>query len=114
MLASSTAWLPLLYDTVIISLTIYRTASSVNAKPASFVRRVLFQEGLLYYWCVKAHVLFIHRAVQLNNPESSCIMQRHLYYHIGLDNYDHLHGRIHPKRCLTVCILLSLFSPRLV
>jgi len=51
MLASSTAWLPLLYDTVIVSLTLYRTASSVNAEPVGFVRRVLFQEGLLYY-CV--------------------------------------------------------------
>jgi hypothetical protein len=48
-LASSTAWLPLLYDTVIVSLTLYRTASSVYARSATNLFRVLFQEGLLYY-----------------------------------------------------------------
>jgi hypothetical protein len=48
-LASSTAWLPLLYDTVIVSLTLYRTASSVYSKTASNLLRVLLREGLLYY-----------------------------------------------------------------
>ena len=62
-MASSTAWLPLLYDTVIVSLTLYRTASSVYTEPTSFMRRVLFQEGLLYYWCVNAQVLLNHHVV---------------------------------------------------
>jgi len=48
-LASSTAWLPLLYDTVVISLTVYRTASSVYTRSTSNLFSVLFREGLLYY-----------------------------------------------------------------
>jgi hypothetical protein len=48
-LASSTAWLPLLYDTVVVSFTLYRTANSVYSKSASNLFRVLLREGLLYY-----------------------------------------------------------------
>ena len=47
--ASSTAWLPLLYGTVVVSLTVYRTACSVLSKNTSEMLRVLLREGLLYY-----------------------------------------------------------------
>ncbi len=50
-LASSTAWLPLLYDTVVMFLTLYRTAGSVysRTRTPSDMFRVLFREGLVYY-----------------------------------------------------------------
>jgi hypothetical protein len=54
-LASSTAWLPLLFDTTVMFLTMYRTGSSVYSKNASEIFRVLFREGLLYYRCVDVH-----------------------------------------------------------
>jgi len=47
--ASSTAWLPLIYDTVVVSLTVYRTASSVLSRNTNELFRVLLREGLLYY-----------------------------------------------------------------
>ncbi|KAI0292672.1 hypothetical protein B0F90DRAFT_1768640 [Multifurca ochricompacta] len=48
-IASSSAWLPLLYDTVVVSLTLIRTTTAMTSKPASQIFRVLLQEGLLYY-----------------------------------------------------------------
>ncbi|KAI9436665.1 hypothetical protein H4582DRAFT_1962464 [Lactarius indigo] len=50
-IASSSAWLPLLYDTVVVSLTLYRTAGTVYSENASTgeIFRVMLREGLLYY-----------------------------------------------------------------
>jgi len=54
-LASSSAWLPLLYDTVILGLTLYRTFPSLRNKTASYVMRRLFHDGLVYYRWVSHH-----------------------------------------------------------
>lgn len=48
-IAASTAWIPLLYDTVAIGLTLYRTARALYTKSAGQILRVMLQEGLLYY-----------------------------------------------------------------
>jgi hypothetical protein len=47
--ASSSAWLPLLYDTVIVTLTVIRLYPSIRNQHPSFVVRRLFEDGLLYY-----------------------------------------------------------------
>ncbi|EIW81106.1 hypothetical protein CONPUDRAFT_153655 [Coniophora puteana RWD-64-598 SS2] len=47
--AASTAWLPLLYDTVVFGLTLYRTLPHILHKQAGFVIHSLFADGLLYY-----------------------------------------------------------------
>ncbi|KAH9024816.1 hypothetical protein EDB85DRAFT_2150229 [Lactarius pseudohatsudake] len=50
-IASSTAWLPLLYDTVVVSLTLYRTGGALYSasKSTGEIFRVMLREGLLYY-----------------------------------------------------------------
>ncbi|KAI0060354.1 hypothetical protein BV25DRAFT_1917716 [Artomyces pyxidatus] len=48
-IAASSAWLPLLYDTVVVALTLYRTVRAVWSKTAGQIFRVLLREGLLYY-----------------------------------------------------------------
>ncbi|KAH8984703.1 hypothetical protein EDB92DRAFT_1466231 [Lactarius akahatsu] len=50
-IASSTAWLPLLYSTAVVSLTLYRTAGALYSAPSSTVEffRVMLREGLLNY-----------------------------------------------------------------
>lgn len=48
-MASASAWLPLLYDTVIVALTLNRTLSSVRHKTASNIARVVLRDGILYY-----------------------------------------------------------------
>ncbi|OAX40717.1 hypothetical protein K503DRAFT_798560 [Rhizopogon vinicolor AM-OR11-026] len=48
-LASASAWLPLIYDTYIFGLTLYRTFPSVRNKEAGKIVRTLFADGLLYY-----------------------------------------------------------------
>ncbi|KAH9961843.1 hypothetical protein BJV74DRAFT_787376, partial [Russula compacta] len=48
-IASSTAWVPLIYDTVAIFLTFKGTAKHIRSKGSSQVFRVMLNEGLLYY-----------------------------------------------------------------
>ncbi|OJA21022.1 hypothetical protein AZE42_02339 [Rhizopogon vesiculosus] len=48
-LASASAWLPLIYDTYIFGLTLYRTFPSIRNKEAGKIVRTLFADGLLYY-----------------------------------------------------------------
>ncbi|KAF9468655.1 hypothetical protein BDZ94DRAFT_1245925 [Collybia nuda] len=58
-LASSSAWLPLLYDTVIVGLTLYRTLPSIRNQNASFVMRRLLEDGLIYYSAIFAVTLVL-------------------------------------------------------
>lgn len=50
-LAASSAWLPLLYDTTVVLLTVNLTARSIysSSRNPSQMFRVLLQEGLIYY-----------------------------------------------------------------
>ncbi|KAH9971454.1 hypothetical protein BJV74DRAFT_799140 [Russula compacta] len=48
-LASSTAWLPLVYDTVVVFLTLNGTARFVRSQDTGKMFRTLLREGLLYY-----------------------------------------------------------------
>jgi hypothetical protein len=49
--ASATAWTPLIYDTVVVSLVVLRTRDIVRAKIArqSQVVATLVKDGLLYF-----------------------------------------------------------------
>jgi len=47
--ASASAWLPLLYDTIVLLLTLYRTVPSIRHKEAGHVVQTIFKDGLLYY-----------------------------------------------------------------
>ncbi|KAG1842812.1 hypothetical protein C8R48DRAFT_737311 [Suillus tomentosus] len=47
--ASASAWLPLLYDTYILGLTLNCTLPLIRNKEAGHVIRTLFADGLLYY-----------------------------------------------------------------
>lgn len=46
---SLSAWIPLLYDTIVIVLTVYRCIGPVKQKTASHIVRTLLKDGLLYY-----------------------------------------------------------------
>jgi len=62
-LASSTAWLPLVFGTTVMFLTMYRTAMSAYSRTTSGVFRVLFREGLLYYSFICTITLVLTLAV---------------------------------------------------
>ncbi|KIM78447.1 hypothetical protein PILCRDRAFT_824331 [Piloderma croceum F 1598] len=47
--ASASAWIPLLYDTVVFFLTLYRILPSIQHREAGHVVRTIFKDGLLYY-----------------------------------------------------------------
>lgn len=71
-LSSSSAWLPLLYDTVIVTLTVIRLLPSVRNQNASFVLRRLLEDGLLYYGVILAvntslTIMIIHAPDGLKN-----------------------------------------------
>ncbi|KAJ3996639.1 hypothetical protein F5050DRAFT_72166 [Lentinula boryana] len=47
--ASASAWIPLIYDTIIFALTMHRTIPELRSRDASFVIRRIFDDGLIYY-----------------------------------------------------------------
>ncbi|KAH8989535.1 hypothetical protein EDB92DRAFT_847037 [Lactarius akahatsu] len=70
-IASSTAWIPLLYDTVVVSLTLYRTAGALHSasKSTGEIFRVMLREGLLYYSAICSVTLaFTIMVASASNP----------------------------------------------
>ncbi|KAJ8080982.1 hypothetical protein PM082_017817 [Marasmius tenuissimus] len=54
-LTSSTAWLPLAYDTVVLALTLYRALSSFREAPLSRpIMKQLLEDGVIYYGVILA------------------------------------------------------------
>ena len=47
--ATASAWLPLLYDTVVIMLILHRIMPSIRHKEAGQVMQTIVHDGLLYY-----------------------------------------------------------------
>ncbi|KAI0632202.1 hypothetical protein C8Q77DRAFT_1158865 [Trametes polyzona] len=48
-IASASAWLPLLYDTVVLLFTIKRTYKGMKNPTAGHILRILLKEGVMYY-----------------------------------------------------------------
>lgn len=48
-IAAASAWLPLLYDTIVLLLTLYKTLGPVRHKNAGKIARVLLRDGMLYW-----------------------------------------------------------------
>lgn len=55
-IASASAWLPLLYDTIVLILTLKRTLGPVRNKTAGKIAQVLLRDGILYYRCVASSI----------------------------------------------------------
>ena len=47
--ASATAWTVLVYDTIVLLLTIFRTYSALRFKTVAGTMRTLLKEGVAYY-----------------------------------------------------------------
>ncbi|KAF8187770.1 hypothetical protein BJ912DRAFT_969587 [Pholiota molesta] len=47
--ASASAWIPLLYDTIIFGLTLYRTLPPIRREEATYIVKRLLEDGILYY-----------------------------------------------------------------
>jgi len=93
-LTSSSAWLPLLYDTIVVSLTIIRTASSVVSKNPSQMFRVLLREGLLYYSVIFAITLILTLMINFAPPSIKNITaQLHLIFTVAMLSRITLHLR---------------------
>ncbi|TFY51160.1 hypothetical protein EVG20_g11135, partial [Dentipellis fragilis] len=48
-MAAASAWLPLLYDTVVLCLTLFRTIVPVWHRTSGQILRVILREGMMYY-----------------------------------------------------------------
>ncbi|KAJ7134216.1 hypothetical protein C8R44DRAFT_420148 [Mycena epipterygia] len=51
-IASSSAWLPLLYDSVVLVLTLLKTVPLVGKKNGTFMVKRLLEDGLIYYTAI--------------------------------------------------------------
>jgi hypothetical protein len=58
--ASASAWMPLLYDTIIFGLTLYRTVPPIRREEASYIIKRLFEDGILYYRYLFKFVFFFN------------------------------------------------------
>jgi len=47
--ASSSAWIPLLYDSIVLGLTLYRTIPPIKNRQAGYITQRLLEDGVLYY-----------------------------------------------------------------
>jgi hypothetical protein len=55
--SAASAWIPLLYDTVVLLLTLYITLPSIReyesgAIVRNYLVQTIFTDGILYYWYV--------------------------------------------------------------
>lgn len=93
-LSSSTGWLPLIFDTTVMFLTMYRTARSVYSRTTSDMFRVLFREGLLYYSIICTATLAL--TIMVNTTGESIrnvVSQLHLCLTVALMSRITLHLR---------------------
>ncbi|KAF7760642.1 hypothetical protein Agabi119p4_10051 [Agaricus bisporus var. burnettii] len=68
-LGPASAWIPLMYDTVVFALTLYRTVPPLrNATNTSTIIRRLFEDGLLYYTVILA-VTLVLTTMLIKSPE---------------------------------------------
>ena len=51
--ASASAWVPLLYDTVVLLLTTYRIVPVVRKYKSNHILQTMLRDGLLYYRCAQ-------------------------------------------------------------
>uniref|UniRef100_A0A0W0GAI5 Uncharacterized protein n=1 Tax=Moniliophthora roreri TaxID=221103 RepID=A0A0W0GAI5_MONRR len=58
-LAASTAWLPLVYDTAVFCLTFYKTYPKLRLMSTSRVMKQLLRDGIVYYGVILAVTLVL-------------------------------------------------------
>jgi len=46
---SVSAWIPLLYDTIVLLLTLYITVPPIRRRTPGYIVRIIFMDGILYY-----------------------------------------------------------------
>lgn len=76
-LASSSAWLPLLYETVVFALVAYKTVPSIGIKRGSSVSHTmarLFEDGLLYYTTIFSVTLVLTLMIVFAEPGTKNIV----------------------------------------
>ena len=85
-LSAASAWIPLLYDTVVLFLTLYITLPSIRKNEHgslahSYVVDTIFKDGILYYVCVMFEYLVLRT---VTTPIDSVIFSVTLVLTIGL------------------------------
>ncbi|KAF8627407.1 hypothetical protein AX17_006222 [Amanita inopinata Kibby_2008] len=58
-IAAASAWLPLLYDTVVFALVLYRALPSIRSYGTSYIMHRLFEDGIIYYSAIFAVTLVL-------------------------------------------------------
>jgi len=81
-LASSSAWLPLLYDTVVLGLIAYRTLPALKLKNRYSIMKRLLEDGLIYY-------TYAASIVDPKFSDSHVWIKGYFCSQCGFDNYDH-------------------------
>ncbi|KAF8489637.1 hypothetical protein F5888DRAFT_1910259 [Russula emetica] len=111
---SSTAWLPLVFDTTVMFLTMYRTARSAYSRTTSDTFRVLFREGLLYYSIICTVTLVLTIMINTAAPSIRNVGSQYACFHRHLLVRSASNCRtLGLRRCalrLHLCLTVALMS----
>jgi len=66
--ASASAWLPLLYDSIILALTFFRTYSPMRRKEGGQLFKRLLEDGILYYSVIFSVTLILTIMIVVAQP----------------------------------------------
>ncbi|KZP11162.1 hypothetical protein FIBSPDRAFT_708454, partial [Athelia psychrophila] len=78
---SATAWMPLLYETIVFKLTLFRTLESLKNGETAYLLRTMFRDGLIYYAVIftvnlTLTVMIISAPVGIQNVAAhACLIQ---------------------------------------
>lgn len=75
--ASASAWLPLLYDTIVLGLTFFRTYYPVRHNIGSHLFKRLLADGIIYYSVIFSVTLVLTIMIIVADPGLKNIMAQH-------------------------------------
>lgn len=76
--SAASGWIPLLYDTVVVLLTIYRVVPVVQRNGKGHILRTFLQDGLLYYGYVQYYLLVFGYCLLIYRLNTSVIFSVNL------------------------------------
>jgi hypothetical protein len=103
-LASSSAWLPLLYDTVVLVLIAHKTLPDLRLKNRYSIMKRLLEDGLIYY-------TYATSIVDPRHSDSHVWIKGYFCGQCGFNNYGHrcapgfekYHGAV--SDCFLYCLI---------
>ncbi|KAF5380734.1 hypothetical protein D9757_007155 [Collybiopsis confluens] len=118
--SSASAWLPLLYDTVVLVLTLKKTLPSIRSKnrhqSTMYLLKRLLEDGLLYYSAIFAVTLALTVMISVAPPGlKNIVAQSAGTFDYGNDDVPN-HSESHEiaREISEACAIIEPYAPRII